>query len=41
VSEGWLAALLLRCGPGAEVLEPDDLRDLPARRARAALARYG
>jgi predicted DNA-binding transcriptional regulator YafY len=40
VSEGWLAALLLRCGPGAEVLEPPDLRDLPARRAHAALARY-
>ena len=41
VSEGWLAALLLRCGPGAEVLAPPDLCDLPARRARAALARYG
>jgi len=41
VSDGWLAALLLRCGPGAEVLDPPDLRDLPARRARAALARYG
>jgi predicted DNA-binding transcriptional regulator YafY len=41
VSEGWLATVLLRCGPGAEVLAPSDLRDLPARRARAALARYG
>jgi predicted DNA-binding transcriptional regulator YafY len=41
VSEGWLGALLLRCGSGAEVLDPPDLVDLPGRRARAALQRYG
>jgi proteasome accessory factor C len=40
VSERWLAALLLRCGPGAEVLSPDSLVDLPSRAAGAALARY-
>jgi predicted DNA-binding transcriptional regulator YafY len=40
VSESWLASLLLRCGPGAEVLAPAELVDLPRRRARAALARY-
>jgi proteasome accessory factor BC len=40
VSEPWLASLVLRCGPGAEVLAPSDVVALPARRARAALGRY-
>jgi proteasome accessory factor C len=40
VSERWLAALLLRCGAGAEVLEPERFADLAARHARDALARY-
>ncbi|MGH9132400.1 MAG: WYL domain-containing protein, partial [Ilumatobacteraceae bacterium] len=40
VSEPWLASLVLRCGPGAEVVEPSEFADLPARRARAALERY-
>lgn len=40
VSERWLAALLLRCGPGATVLQPERLRDLATRQAAATLARY-
>lgn len=40
VSERWLASLLLRCGPGAEVLEPARYADLPALHAREALTRY-
>ena len=40
VSERWLAALLLRCGAGAEVLEPERFVELAARHAREALARY-
>lgn len=40
VSERWLAALLLRCGAGAEVLAPERFVDLPMRSAKAALARY-
>ncbi|MEX2627305.1 MAG: WYL domain-containing protein, partial [Ilumatobacteraceae bacterium] len=39
VDERWLAVLLLRCGPGAEVLAPDDLIGLPQRWAEAVLAR--
>lgn len=40
VDERWLATLVLRCGPGAEVLAPDDLVDLPRRWADAILDRY-
>ena len=39
VSERWLTALLLRCGPGAAGARAS--HDLAARHARAALARYG
>ncbi len=37
----WLARLLLRLGPDASVIEPQDVRDEVHRQARAALARYG
>ena len=40
VSERWLATLLLRCGAGAEVLEPERFADLAPRHAHEALARY-
>ena len=36
----WLERLLLRLGPDAEVLEPDDLRGLGAAAASRLLARY-
>jgi predicted DNA-binding transcriptional regulator YafY len=39
-AEGWFGRLLLRLGPGTEVLAPLDLGDLPARAARRALERY-
>lgn len=38
--EGFLGRLLLRLGPGSEVLAPDSLRDAAARAAARALARY-
>jgi proteasome accessory factor C len=37
----WLERLLLRLGPGTDVLEPSDERDLAARAAARILARYG
>lgn len=40
VSQTWLTALLLACGGRAEVITPEDLRRLPAERARALLERY-
>lgn len=40
VSVEWLTTLLLRCGPGAEVVEPEDLADVHRARARALLSRY-
>ncbi|MGH9295657.1 MAG: WYL domain-containing protein, partial [Acidimicrobiales bacterium] len=39
-AEGWLGRLLLRLGPGAEVLEPPQLRGAGAGAARRALERY-
>jgi proteasome accessory factor C len=36
----FLERILLRCGPGAEVLDPPDLADLAATAARRVLARY-
>ncbi|HZT66784.1 MAG TPA: WYL domain-containing protein [Acidimicrobiales bacterium] len=38
--EAWLARLLLRAGPGSEVLEPAELRRCGAEAARRMLARY-
>lgn len=38
--EGWFGRLLLRLGPGTEVLSPPELRDVAARAARRALGRY-
>jgi proteasome accessory factor C len=38
--EAWLARLLLRAGPGSEVLEPEWLRDCGAEAARRVLVRY-
>jgi proteasome accessory factor C len=40
-SERWLARLLLRLGPHAEVLEPPEWQALGAETAAAVLARYG
>jgi proteasome accessory factor C len=40
VSDRWLARLLLRIGPGAEIVEPDDRRQLSAQAATTVLARY-
>lgn len=40
VDEAWLAVLLLRCGPGSEVVSPPELVDVPRDVARAVLARY-
>jgi predicted DNA-binding transcriptional regulator YafY len=39
--EGWFGRLLLRLGPGTEVLSPAELRDAGARAAQRALRRYG
>lgn len=39
VSEAWLASLLVRCGPGAEVLDPPELVDVARRRCARQLAR--
>ncbi|HEX6130140.1 MAG TPA: WYL domain-containing protein, partial [Actinomycetota bacterium] len=36
----WVARLLLRLGPDADVLEPSELEDRVRDEARAALARY-
>ena len=36
----WLERLLLQVGPGAQIVEPPELRDLPTRAARRVLARY-
>jgi proteasome accessory factor C len=38
--EAWLERLLLRLGPEAEVIAPDDRRDAAAAAARRVLARY-
>jgi proteasome accessory factor C len=38
---GWVARLLLRVGPDAEVVAPAELRDEVRRLARETLARYG
>ncbi|HEY4333714.1 MAG TPA: WYL domain-containing protein, partial [Ilumatobacteraceae bacterium] len=40
VSEQWLARLLLRLGPEAEVVEPPRWRDLARRTAASVLAAY-
>lgn len=40
VDERWLEVLLLRCGPGSEVLDPPDWRTLAQRAAGAAASRY-
>jgi predicted DNA-binding transcriptional regulator YafY len=40
VDETWLAVLLLRCGPGAEVLAPGDLVNNARARAGSLLERY-
>jgi proteasome accessory factor C len=37
----WFGRLLLRVGPGAEVLRPPELRDAASQVARRALKRYG
>ena len=37
----WVAKLLLRLGPDAEVIEPSELRAEISRIATAALGRYG
>ena len=37
---GWVAALLLRLGPDAEVLEPAELGERRREMARRTLARY-
>jgi proteasome accessory factor C len=39
-STGWLERLMLRLGPGAEVIEPHDLAGVAAAGARRALTRY-
>lgn len=39
-SERWLARLLLRLGPDAELVEPDELRESAVELARAVLAGY-
>jgi proteasome accessory factor C len=38
---GWVARLLLRVGPDAEILEPPELRTHVTKLARETLARYG
>lgn len=40
VDERWLEVLLLRCGPGSEVVDPPEWRSLAQRAASAALSRY-
>lgn len=40
VSERWLARTLVRLGPHAELVEPDDWRDLARDAASTVLARY-
>lgn len=40
LSRRWLERLLLRLGPGAEVLEPDEWRDVGRAAAERVLARY-
>ncbi len=40
VSERWLERLLLRAGTDAEVVEPENWRDLGSRAAQRVLARY-
>ncbi|HKH87576.1 MAG TPA: WYL domain-containing protein [Acidimicrobiales bacterium] len=40
-AEGWFGRLLLRLGPGTEVLSPPELRSAGVRMARRALDRYG
>ena len=40
-SERWLAKLLVRLGPFAEVVEPAQLRDVARQTAATVLARYG
>jgi predicted DNA-binding transcriptional regulator YafY len=40
-AEGWFGRLMLRLGPGAEVLSPPELVGIPALAARRALLRYG
>ncbi len=39
-AEGWFGRLLLRLGPGTEVLSPRELRDAGVNAARRALSRY-
>lgn len=39
-AEGWFGRLLLRLGPGVEVLFPPELADVPARAAERALRAY-
>ena len=39
-AEGWFGRLLLRLGPGTEVLSPPELRQVPGHAAERALHRY-
>jgi len=39
--EGWFGRLLLRLGPGSEVLSPPELRDAGVNAARRAIRAYG
>jgi predicted DNA-binding transcriptional regulator YafY len=39
--DGWFGRLLLRLGPGTEVLSPAELRDAGVNAARRALLAYG
>ncbi len=39
-AEGWFGRLLLRLGPGAEVLSPDELKGAAVQAAKRALRRY-
>ncbi|HET6795460.1 MAG TPA: WYL domain-containing protein [Acidimicrobiales bacterium] len=39
--EAWLARLILQAGPGTEVVEPEELRQLGRDTARSVLSRYG
>ena len=39
-SRPWLERLLVRLGPDADVVAPDDWRDLAATTAQTVLARY-
>ena len=40
VDERWLEVLLLRCGPGVEVLDPPEWSTLASRAAAAVAAHY-